>query len=53
MRIIGIVLVVVGVIALAVPSFTFFTQERIADTGYFHIDVSKPHTVIAGTSTHS
>jgi uncharacterized membrane protein HdeD (DUF308 family) len=43
--IIGILLVVVGVIALAVPSFTFFTTERVADVGFFTIDVSKPHTI--------
>ncbi len=43
--IIGLLLVVLGVIALAVPSFTFFTTERVADVGFFAIDVSKPHTI--------
>jgi hypothetical protein len=43
--IIGLLLVVLGVIALAVPSFTFFTTERVADVGSFAIDVSKPHTI--------
>ena len=46
MRTIGVILVVLGVIALAVPSFTFFTTERVADVGFFHIDVSKPHTIV-------
>jgi hypothetical protein len=46
MRMIGMVLIVLGIIAIAVPSFTFFTTERVADGGFFHIDVSKPHTII-------
>jgi hypothetical protein len=44
--VIGLILVVVGAIALAVPSFTFFTKERVADVGFFTIDVSKPHTIV-------
>jgi hypothetical protein len=43
--IIGLLLVVVGLIALAVPSVTFFTTERVADVGFFAIDVNKPHTI--------
>jgi hypothetical protein len=43
--VIGAILVVLGVIALAVPSITFFTTERVADVGFFAIDVSKPHTI--------
>lgn len=46
MRLLGVILIVLGILALAVPSFTFFTQERVADIGFFHIDVSKPHTVV-------
>jgi hypothetical protein len=46
MRILAVLLIVVGIIALAVPSITFFTQERVVDTGFFHIDVSRPHTII-------
>ena len=46
MRALAVILIVLGVIALAVPSFTFFTQERIADVGFFHIDVQRPHTII-------
>jgi uncharacterized membrane protein len=44
--VVGVVLVVLGIVALAVPSFTFFTTERVADAGFFKIDVSKPHTVV-------
>ena len=43
--VVGVVLIVLGVIALAVPSITFFTTERVADVGFFAIDVSKPHTI--------
>jgi hypothetical protein len=43
--VIGLLLIALGVIALAVPSITFFTTERVADVGFFAIDVSKPHTI--------
>ncbi len=46
MRILALVLIAVGVIALLVPSVTFFTREKAVDTGFFSIDVSKPHTII-------
>jgi hypothetical protein len=46
MRVLGVILLVLGVVALAVPSITFFTTERVADAGFFHIDVSRPHTII-------
>lgn len=44
--VIGLILVVVGIVALAVPSFTYFTTDRVADVGFFKIDVSRPHTII-------
>ena len=44
--VIGLILLVLGVVALAVPSFTFFTTERVADVGFFKIDVSRPHTIV-------
>ena len=44
--VLGLILVVLGIVALAVPSFTFFTTERVADVGFFKIDVSRPHTII-------
>jgi hypothetical protein len=43
---IGLILVVLGIVALAIPSFTFFTTERVADVGFFTIDISKPHTIV-------
>ena len=46
MRLLGIILVVVGVICLAVPSVTFWTQERAVDAGFIQIDVQRPHTII-------
>ena len=45
MRLLSIILIVLGIICVAVPSFTFFTQERAVDAGFFHIDDSKPHTI--------
>jgi hypothetical protein len=44
--VIGLILVILGVIALAVPSFTYFTTERVADVGFFKIDISRPHTIV-------
>lgn len=46
MRILGILLVVLGVVALAVPSITFFTTARAVDAGFFTIDYQKPHTIV-------
>jgi hypothetical protein len=46
MRATGVVLVILGIIALAVPTLTFFTTERVADAGFFHFDVSRPHTIV-------
>ena len=46
MRVLGIVLIALGLLALAVPTFTFFTTERAVDAGFFKIDYQKPHTVV-------
>ena len=46
LAIIGLLLIVLGIIALLVPTFTFFTTERVADVGFFTIDISKPHTIV-------
>ena len=43
---IGLVLVVLGIVGLLVPSFTYLTTERVADVGFFKLDVSRPHTLI-------
>jgi hypothetical protein len=44
--VIGLLLVLLGIIALAIPSITYFTTERVADVGFLHIEVSKPHTIV-------
>jgi hypothetical protein len=44
--VIGLILVVLGIVALAIPSFTYFTTERVADVGFFKIDISRPHTIV-------
>ena len=44
--VIGLILAALGLAALAVPSFTFFTTERVADVGFFAIDISRPHTIV-------
>jgi drug/metabolite transporter (DMT)-like permease len=46
MRIVGILLIVFGVFALAFQSITFFTTERAVDAGPFKVDVEKPHTIV-------
>jgi uncharacterized membrane protein HdeD (DUF308 family) len=46
MKLIGLILIAIGVVALLVPSVTFFTRERVADAGFFSIDVSRPHTIV-------
>jgi len=46
MRILGIVLVIIGILALAVPSITFMTTERAVDGGFFTVDYQKPHTIV-------
>jgi hypothetical protein len=44
--VLGLILVILGIVGLAVPTFTFFTTERVADIGFFKIDVQKPHTIV-------
>jgi hypothetical protein len=44
--VVGSILVVLGVVALAVPTFTYLTRERVADAGFFTLDISRPHTVV-------
>jgi hypothetical protein len=46
MVILGMILLLLGIVALAIPSFTFFTHDRVADAGFFTIDVSRPHTIV-------
>jgi membrane-bound ClpP family serine protease len=44
--IVGILLVVLGVVALTYQGFTFWTTERAAEVGPFAIDIQRPHTVV-------
>ena len=42
----GLVLVFLGVLMLAVHSFTYFTTDHVVGPqGFFEADVSKPHTI--------
>ena len=43
---VGLILVILGILALAVPSLTYFTTERVVDGGFFKIDISRPHTIV-------
>ncbi len=44
--VIGVLLILFGIAALAFQGFTFFTSERVVDAGPFKLDVQKPHTII-------
>ena len=41
----GIVLIVVGVLALAYQGFTYTTREKIVDAGPIQISADKQHSV--------
>lgn len=43
----GIILMVLGVLALSIHSVTYFTTEQvIGPLGFFAWDVSRPHTIV-------
>ena len=43
--VLGLVLIVLGVLALSVRSFTYFTTEQVVGPlGFFAWDISRPHT---------
>ena len=44
--VIGVLLIILGVVALTFQGFTFFTTDRAVDVGPLKIDVQKPHTII-------
>lgn len=44
--VIGILLIGLGVIALAFQGVTYFTTERAVDAGPLKIDIQKPHTIV-------
>lgn len=45
MRNIGIVLIVIGAIALLYTGFTFTTKEKVVDLGPLEINREKEHTI--------
>lgn len=46
LALIGVLLIILGVVALGVQGVTYFTQERVVDAGPVKVDVQKPHTVL-------
>jgi hypothetical protein len=45
MKVIGIVLIVFGVLALALGGFSYTTRERVVDLGPLKVDADKQHSV--------
>jgi uncharacterized membrane protein YidH (DUF202 family) len=45
MKLIGIVLIVLGVAALAFGGFSFTTRERVVDLGPLKVDADKQHSM--------
>jgi uncharacterized membrane protein YidH (DUF202 family) len=45
MKIIGIVLIVFGVLALALGGINYTTRERVVDLGPLKVDADKEHSV--------
>jgi uncharacterized membrane protein YidH (DUF202 family) len=45
MKLIGICLIVVGVLALAFGGFQYTTRERVVDLGPLKVDADKEHNV--------
>ncbi len=46
LMVIGILLILFGIFALAFQGVTFFTQERVVNVGPLKIDVQRPHTIV-------
>jgi hypothetical protein len=44
--VLGVLLILFGIAALAFQGVTFFTSERVVDAGPFKLDVQKPHTIV-------
>lgn len=44
-KILGIVLIVIGIVGLAWGGFTFSTREKVADIGPIHASRDKSHSV--------
>lgn len=45
MRLIGMILIVAGVLALAFGGFTYTTRDRVVDLGPLKVDADKQHSV--------
>jgi uncharacterized membrane protein YidH (DUF202 family) len=45
MKLIGICLIVVGVLALALGGFNYTTRERVVDLGPLKVDADKEHSL--------
>ena len=45
MKLIGIVLIVFGVLALAMGGFSYTTRERVVDLGPLKVDADKQHSL--------
>ena len=44
-NLLGIVLIVLGVVALAYQGITYTTRERVVDAGPIHVDADRRHTI--------
>jgi hypothetical protein len=42
-----LILLVLGVVAVAISTFTHFTTQRVATVDFFEIDVWRPHTIVS------
>ena len=45
MKIVGIILLIIGLIMSLYSGFTYFTKEKIVDVGGLEITADNPHTV--------
>ena len=45
MRLIGIVLIIVGVLALAIGGIRYTTREKVVDVGPIHATAEKQHNI--------
>jgi uncharacterized membrane protein YidH (DUF202 family) len=44
-KIVGVCLIVLGIIALALGGFSYTTRERVIDAGPLKVDANKEHSV--------
>ena len=45
MKIVGLVLIVIGIVALAYQGLTYTTRETVLDIGPIHATADKEHTI--------